>query len=1509
MQVTDRLGTSMTNVSRVCGKCGSKLFADAPQGFCSLCLFKTGLGPLQDEDEDALGSNAARMQMEFGDYELLEEIGRGGQGVVYRARQKSLNRPVALKVIGLGQWAAKVHLKRFRLEAEAAARLDHPCIVPIHEVGEREGCCYFSMNLVEGGQLDEVVRREPMPLRRAAELIAKVARTVHYAHEHGILHRDIKPGNILLDQKGEPHLTDFGLARLVETESTVTHTMEVLGTPSYMAPEQAAGNNAAVTSATDIYGLGAVLYQLLTGHPPFAAGTTYETVRLVLDTEPRQPRLWNRKINRDLATICLKCLDKDPQRRYSSALALAEDLERWLKHEPIRARRTGLVTRGRKWVRRNPSIAVMAAMLLILAVPLGVMIWKTGSERSPLSNVAPPEKSIAVLPFSNLSKEQENAFFADGVQDEILSGLAKVADLKVISRTSVMPYKSGMARNLRQIGQQLGVAHVVEGSVQRSGNRVRVNAQLVDARTDRHLWAQTYDRDLADVFAIQSEIAKAIAGQLQAKLSPREEKAIQRSPTSDISAFDLYARAKALLDADRASNRRRLVADADYLQAIDLLNRAVADDPSFFDAYCQLAYAHDWLYFLGVDHTSARLASAEAALQAASRLRPNAGETHLARGQNLYWGYRDYDGALAELEVARQSLPNDARILRPTGYIQRRQGRWEESTRNLERAAELDPGDTDTLILGIAANYWVCRRYAESKAWMARALAFQPNDALTKVWLGYIDYAWKADTRPLHQTIDSIRATNPAAVPSIAQWWLLYCALAERDGTAAKNALIASKENTIFFTENIAFNRPFIEGVIARMVKDDDKAQSAFSAARAEQEKIVQAQPNYGPALCVLGLIDAGLGRKDDALREGQRAVELLPVEKDAMQGPAMIKYLAMIAAWVGNKDLACEQLAVVMRRPSSLSYGELKLQPLWDPLRGDARFEKIVEEAKQPVAIETTTSSAPEESIAVLPFENLSDDKKHAFFADGVQDDILTKLAKVAALKVISRTSVMQYRGKQNAREIGAALRVSHVLEGSVRRDGARIHLNAQLVDTRTDTHVWAEEYDRDLSDLFAIQSEIAKTVADQLRAKITGQEEQAIAAKPTDNPEAYDAYLRGMACIRDAPCGVLITQKYLREAVRLDPKFALAWAMLSWFDAANYRKTSLPPTPALREEARQAAETALTLQPNLGEAILAKGFYHYACLRDYDTAMRYFEQARQLLPNSSLVLQSMAFLERRRGQWERSELYFNEAERLDPRNADLLGGHALNYVLLRRFPEALRKFDQVLNITPDDVSALAYKASIAQAEGDLPRAAALLAPLHPSANNPEAFVTQVYQAILERRPASIIPRLKEILAERDPAWGNDISGLPFLLAWTQEVAGDRAAALESWRQARSEQESSLKEQPQNSQLIGDLALTNMGLGDKAAALALAEQAIAADPIEKDALLGAASIAILARVTAQMGQPDRAIAALEKLLSIPGHDRLISLPLTPALFRLDPMFDPLRNDPRFQKLCEEKQP
>jgi len=554
-----------------------------------------------------------------------------------------------------------------------------------------------------------------------------------------------------------------------------------------------------------------------------------------------------------------------------------------------------------------------------------------------------------------------------------------------------------------------------------------------------------------------------------------------------------------------------------------------------------------------------------------------------------------------------------------------------------------------------------------------------------------------------------------------------------------------------------------------------------------------------------------------------------------------------------------------------------------------------------------------PEKSIAVLPFENRSRDPDNAYFADGIQDEILTRLSKIADLKVISRTSTQHYKSApENLHEIGRQLGVAHILQGSVQKSGDIVRVNVQLINATNDSHLWADTFDRKLTDILSVESEVARAIADQLRAKLTGREEQVIAAKPTDNPEAYDAYLRGLAYTlktQNTPANALGAQKYLREAVRLDPKFALSWALLSDVDSVGYTSLSLQPTVALREEARQAAETALTLQPNLGEAVLAKGYYHYSCLKDYDTAVRYFEQARQLLPNSSRIPESLAYVERKRGQWDRSESYFNEAERLDPLNVSILTQHALSYMELRRFPEAVRKFDQVLDITPGDLDTLVLKAAIAQAEGDLPRASAILAPLHPATDDSGALEIQAYQAILERRPAQIIPRLKEILAKPDPALGFYNGELRFWLGWAQEVAGDQAAAQESWQQARSELEPFLKKQSENVGLIADLTLINMGLGDKRAALALSEQAMAANPIEKNALDGPIPIEILARVAARVGEPDRAITALQKLLSIPYNGALAAAPLTPALLRLDPMFDPLRNDPRFQKLVASPAP
>src|SRR5262245_5707565 len=943
----------MSSVLRVCRKCGAEVFADAPEGLCTACLFETGLHLLAHDDQrtceggsaspktiNAFGERVPPHKPErtppktfadFGDYELLEVLGRGGQGVVYRARQKSLNRTVALKVIGLGHWATEGHLKRFRREAEAAASLDHSGIVPIYEVGERDGSCYFSMKLIEGGQLDDVSKREPISIRRAVELIAKVARTVHYAHEHSILHRDIKPGNILLDQKGEPHLTDFGLARLVETESTVTRTLEVLGTPSYMAPEQAVGNNAAVGTQSDVYGLGAVLYQLLTGHPPFAGGTTYETIKLLLDTEPRQPRLWNSKIDRDLSTICLKCLEKDPKRRYTSALALAEDLERWLRHEPILARRIGPFARGKKWVRRNPTSALLVASLIALAATAGWIISKTEFVPKTLTT------GIAVLPFENLSDEKEHAFFADGVQDDILTKLAKIADLKVISRTSVMQYRG--KQDVRQIGNALRVSHVLEGTVRRAGNKLHVNTQLVDARTDEDIWADEYDRDLNDVFAIETEVAQSIANRLRARITARERAAIQERPTKDLAAYDYYVRAiPSIAEADSDTDPKKI------LPTVDLLNQAIARDPGFLLAYYWLARAHDWLYS-NTDRTSARLALAKEAIDSAFRLKPDSGEAHLALALHLYWGYFDYDRARAELAIARRTLPNNPQVYEVNAWIDRRQGRWSDALRNIERASELDPRSF-FLAANVAAFRFGSRPlpYEQTRKALDRILALKPDHIGARIDAGGgLEMHWRGDTRHWHATIEKILADKPASAnDEEMKQQRFQLALFERDFTGASRFAAALPQDGMD-----GFSRDFWIGVVARTSGDTIAAQTAFAAARVQQEAAVRAastrQPDYAAALCTLGMIDAGLGRKEEALREGRQAVELLPIEKDSTDGPQVAFHLALIYAWTGERDLAIEQLEIVSKIPGGPTYGILRLDPSFDSLRGDPRFEKLL--------------------------------------------------------------------------------------------------------------------------------------------------------------------------------------------------------------------------------------------------------------------------------------------------------------------------------------------------------------------------------------------------------------------------------------------------------------------------------------------------------------------------------------------------------------------------------------
>jgi serine/threonine protein kinase/tetratricopeptide (TPR) repeat protein len=867
---------------------------------------------------------------ELGDYELLEVVGRGGQGVVYRAHQKSLNRTVALKMISVGFWATEAHLKRFRREAEAAASLEHPGIVPIYEVGERDGSCYFSMRFVEGGQLDQVIKREPMSIRQAAELISKVARTVHYAHEHGILHRDIKPGNILLGANGEPLLSDFGLARLVEAESTVTRTKEVMGTPSYMAPEQAMGNNAAVSSATDVYGLGAVLYQLLTGHPPFAGGTTYETIKLVLDTEPRQPRLLNPKIDRDLSTICLKSLEKDPKRRYSSALALAEDLEHWLKHEPIQARHTGVLARGKKWLRRNPARAFLVASLIALGAASGWIVWKSEFIRHPVTN------GVAVLPFENLSPDSHDAYFADGIQDEILTRVSKISGLKVISRTSTQTYKNA-PRNLREIGQQLGVSSILEGSVQKSADQIRVTVQLINAVTDSHLWAESYDRKFSDVFQVESDVAQKIASALEAKLTGREKSEIASVGTQNSQAYDAYLQARAVY--------REFTHDS-VQRAVQALEEAVRLDRNFAAAWALLARMQAFAYFVHFDRTEMyRIATREAA-ETAIRLQPDLAEAQMAKGFYEYWVMDDYDAARRTFEQVQSRWPNNADILEPLGLIAFRQGRWKEAREYFDAAIALNPRDQFLRWNAFYARAHV-RDFPAALRTIDQALAIWPDDtgliamkASIYQALGELDQAGALLSRLRPKPGDQ----DAGAVEVICDQAML-----RRDPAAAITLLrtLLSSPNSLPPYLHGEFH--FLLGQLEQLSGNANEARASFTKAREALEKELKQQPQDATLAFMLAQTLAGLGERETALRWADRAVELLPSSHDARSGPALAETRARIQARFGDGDRAIPTLKHLLEIPyaGALTPALLRLHPDFDLLRSDPRFQKLCEEKR----------------------------------------------------------------------------------------------------------------------------------------------------------------------------------------------------------------------------------------------------------------------------------------------------------------------------------------------------------------------------------------------------------------------------------------------------------------------------------------------------------------------------------------------------------------------------------
>jgi eukaryotic-like serine/threonine-protein kinase len=880
----------------------------------------------------------------IGHYRISEPIGSGGMGEVYLATDIVAGRKAALKLLPTRFTGDTERLQRFQQEAHAVVGLNHPNILTVYEIGEDHSIHYIASELIEGETLRQRLAHGRMQLSEAVDIGIQVASALAAAHQAGIVHRDIKPENIMLRPDGYVKVLDFGIAKLAERELPTTMPRDealllvetnlgaVLGTVRYMSPEQACGEH--VDQSTDIWSLGVVLYEMVTGQTPFTGDTPGEVMSSILKKEPPSLTRYVADAPAELQQIITKTLRKDPEERYHSAhelLQALKDLRRKLEAELERAA-------APLWLRWARSPAALVLVLTIAAMALALPFYRHRN----LATSSPPDKSIAVLPFENLSKDEENAFFAGGMQDEILTNLAKVADLKVISRTSVMKYKSDLERNLREIAKTLGVSHVVEGSVQRAGERVRVNVQLIDAHNDAHLWAEHYDRDFADIFAIQTEIAERIADQLKANLSPAEKAAIAERPTADVVAYAYYTRANQIVSYENWEG-----AEQSAKQKVQLLEKATQRDPNFALAYCALAATQVDLSRVTQDPKHLELA--KKAAEAALRVRPDLGEAHLELARYYFEAgvlTNNYDRAREELAIVRRKLPNNSEALWIEAMIGRHQNRWDASLADLRKANELDPRSGE-VAFQLQHIYFEMRRYSESEQLIAKGAA---SGTIDGPWI-----QWELATLKLAEGDPVAAQSLLAQVPlefSPGPWiWAtrFTAALYLHDYDAADRVIAATPAKWADFAFGFDHgSESWAYGQVARARGDKQKALAAFAAARKKLEATLGDKPKDADYFAEVATLDAGLGQKEEAIRAAQQAVELMPISKDSVNGPIYVAKLALVYAWTGERDRALEQLESVATLPGyGPTYGDLLLNPCWDSLRGDPRFEKIVAAAK----------------------------------------------------------------------------------------------------------------------------------------------------------------------------------------------------------------------------------------------------------------------------------------------------------------------------------------------------------------------------------------------------------------------------------------------------------------------------------------------------------------------------------------------------------------------------------
>jgi TolB-like protein/predicted Zn-dependent protease len=1491
-----------------CPICGGALEETSGGGLgCMICLLRFGISGEDDLEPSALGGLTAPDDVRFGVYEIerfpdgsLYELGRGAMGVTYRAIDTSLQRKVALKVIKIEVAERSANARaRFMREARTAAALRHENVATVFQFGVREetGQCFYAMELIEGETLQERVRRAgPLGLRSTIEIARQVAAALAAAEKRGLVHRDLKPANLMLvslddetagaDRKDEKlivKIIDFGLAKALNAPVDPMSLTRggFVGTPAFASPEQF--EHSALDVRADIYSLGITLWFALTGKTPFAGHSVEE-------------------IHRDQVSNVLPVEQLKAARVPSRLRSLLESM---LALEP--AARPGTHELAARLQRCSAQASGVSRFRIALAAAFdAVRPFSKLSKETPVTRAR--EKSIAVLPFENFSEDKAFAFFADGMQDEILNSLAKISDLKVISRTSVMQYRNVQARNLPEIAQALKVAHVLEGSVQRSANRVRVSAQLINARDDTHVWVEKYDRELADAFAIQSEIAQSIAESLQAKLTGREEQALAVKPTNNPEAYDAYlcglaSEARSSYSASRDAIRK----------AIGLYESAVKLDPNFGLGWARLSRAHALLYFSWADTTAARRDAAKSALENAQKLQANAPETQLALGYYQSLVLRDYGLAKTTFRLVSKMLPGSSEVLGTLGAVTRRVGQWDESIAYYEQGLALDPRNAE-LLNQAAGTYAKLRQFPTALKLYDRALDIVPNDPDLMASKASI-YQAQGNLAQAAKALSEINTHT-------ASWHTFRIKITqlrlERSHGEAVRLLQARQASGI---ENVAMQ--VLLAFTQRLDGDTVGAKVTAEQVRDPLEALCKNQPDEALFAGALSLANAVLGEKDSALKGAERAVMLLPSNKDRVLGPGFEEVLALTQTTLGENRRAISTLTRLLQTPYlSLLYFQLpvtpellRLDPLWDPLRADPAFQKLCE-VKQPVAPELVTQSAPEKSIAVLPFENFSEDKAFAFFADGMQDEILNSLAKISDLKVISRTSVMQYRNAQarNLPEIAQALKVAHVLEGSVRRSANRVRVSAQLINARDDTHVWVEKYERELTDVFAIQSEIAQAIADQLQAKLSPTEKSAINERPTSDLAAYDLYLQAKEILYNVHINrvrrrenLFKAVEFLDQAVARDPAFLLAYCALSyahdWIYALNFDHTET--RLALAETSLRAA---VRLRPHAGETHLAQAFHIYGGYYDYDRAREELAKAQRTLPNNAQIFALLGYIDRRQGCWEEAMRNLEHAMDLNPRDATQLVELVVLYFFLRKYAEATAMAHCALALQPRSPVL-----RVAQASADV-AAEANTAPLRTALNTIEAEgpsaaaeVSDIsfHLARWERDPVGAARALANI--PREGCSDTNVFPLfPLPHAWYEgllaKLQKDEPAAHSAFMAARAETEKLVLAQPGNAQPLCVLALIDAELDEKQKAMQEGRTACDMLPRTKDAVTGTFLTTNLARIYALTGENDLALKELDVVSKIPYGPSYGQL-------RLDPWWDPLRGDPRFEKIVASLAP